>query len=189
MNIDRIILDAGHGPGNGHGGVYDPGAIGCFHSEHEMVSEVAKRVAGMSIPLVEVVRVPELPLRDVVAWVNREAGPGDVLFSLHMNAAETPEASGVEVLIALASPAERRAEALLLARELSQTLRLKNRGLKFDVESVKGAGRGLPIVRDTSCPAFLLELGFISNKNDVAAVEARGAEAIRNAVLALKEEG
>lgn len=189
MIVNRLFLDAGHGPGNGKGGVFDPGAVGSGTTEHRLVSDLAEKVAGMFIPHVEVVRVPELPLMDVVRWVNDQHKAGDVLFSLHMNAAVDPAATGVEVLIALTSPPERRAEALVVVQEAAETLKLRNRGLKFDVESVKGKLRGLPIVRSTHCPAFLLEMGFISNRNDVAAVEARGAEAIRNAVLALKEEG
>jgi len=188
MVINRLFLDVGHGPGNGKHGMFDPGAGAFGRTEYGLALQVVREVERLGVPGTELVIAPDVALIDLVKYLNKEMTDGDVLFSIHLNSATSPLATGSEVLIALTSPEIRRAQALVICRELHETLNIRDRGLKFDVESVKGAGRGLPILRNVFGPAFLLELGFISNTNDVMAIEAHGAKAIRNAVIALKEE-
>lgn len=188
MDIRRLVLDVGHGPGNAKNGGFDPGAVAFGRTEYGLALQVARDCVSKGIPGVETTIAPDIHLRDLVPWLNENMVDGDVLFSIHLNASTNPKATGSEVLIALTAPDERRAQALVIARELHETLNIPDRGLKFDVEAAKGWNRGLPILRKTLKPAFLLELGFITNPIDVVAVEAHGAQAIRNAVSALKEE-
>lgn len=182
----RVLIDVGHGPRNGRHGKYDPGATVDFWLEHEVMSMLCERLLEEGVAGVEIVRAPEESLGDVVRWVNERAA-GSVLVSLHMNAAADHGATGVEIVVSETAPVERRRQAAVMVEALSRSLGLRNRGVKLDVDTPKGAKRGLPIVRDTRCPAFLLEVGFISNPKDIAAVLEGGADAVRDAILALQE--
>ena len=83
----------------------------------------------------------------------------DYFISLHTNASEIPSASGTEAFaFSRSSPAFALGEDILAA--LSASTGLRNRGMQ--VRS------GLYVLRKTTMPSILLELGFISNPGDAA---------------------
>lgn len=86
----------------------------------------------------------------------------DVFVSLHTNASENESATGCEVLVyRLGSTAADIAEAVV--RNLSRVTGLPNRGVI--------ARPGLYVLRRTTMPAILVELGFITNPGDASLME------------------
>ena len=91
-------------------------------------------------------------VNDANAW------GADYFISLHTNASEIPSASGSEAFVF-----RRNSEAEILAENILEQLNyatgLQNRGVT--------ARPGLYVLRKTRMPATLVELGFISNLQDV----------------------
>jgi N-acetylmuramoyl-L-alanine amidase len=93
LSVSRIVIDPGHG---GH----DPGARGRNVEEAELVLDVALRLEKLlkEIPGVEVILTRRtdvfVPLEERTAIANREAA--DLFLSIHANANNNTQASGVE---------------------------------------------------------------------------------------------
>lgn len=171
----RLILEIGHGPSNTKRGQYDPGAISGAHKEHTIVARIASDLE-YAHPKHIVVAPDDRPLREVIAWINEQVEPGDILFSLHMNSGPA-KAEGAEVLYAATVP-QRADDAARLAASYCRWSGLKNRGAKPDTSSQHPR---LAVLRDTKCPAFLWELGFINNPKDVQRVISRGGSSVLQA--------
>lgn len=96
LGVARIVIDPGHG---GH----DPGTLHGGLSEADIVLDVAQRVAkllrkdkGLSVLLT---RTDDrfVPLSERTAFAN--ANGADLFLSIHVNAAPTPDAKGVETYV------------------------------------------------------------------------------------------
>ncbi len=93
LGVSRIVIDPGHG---GH----DPGAKGRGVTEAEVVLDVALRLEKllMQVPGVEVVLTRRtddyVPLEQRTALANRAGA--DLFLSIHANASNNMQASGVE---------------------------------------------------------------------------------------------
>ncbi len=93
LGVSRIVIDPGHG---GH----DPGAKGRGVNEAEVVLDVALRLEKLliEVPGVDVIltrRTDEyVPLEQRTAIANRESA--DLFLSIHANASNNTQASGVE---------------------------------------------------------------------------------------------
>ena len=174
--IERVILNAGHGLGNVRAGVYDPGAVSPYGEEHKIAESIATGVAArLPIPCVT---TPQATLSQTIRWVRANAKAGDILLSLHMNAG--PEkASGVEVVIA--NPA-RKEEARVFGEAFADYTFSHLRRVLVDTETP----RGRVGILHTPPPAYLLEMGFVTNKDDVERVEKYGRQAVCFALLALQ---
>ena len=90
-------------------------------------------------------------VRDANSW------GADYFISIHTNASSSASASGSEALVYnVPSVAERLGEDILTG--LNNSTGLRNRGIKVRP--------GLYVLRKTSMPAVLVEIGFISNRGD-----------------------
>lgn len=96
LGVARIVIDPGHG---GH----DPGTLHGGLSEADIVLDVAQRVAkllrkdkGLSVLLT---RTDDrfVPLAERTAFANAKGA--DLFLSIHVNAAPTPDAKGVETYV------------------------------------------------------------------------------------------
>ncbi len=88
----------------------------------------------------------------------------DYFISLHTNAAESPSVGGSEALVySIPSRAANLAEDIL--KELTAETGLGNRGVKVR--------NGLYVLRKTTMPAVLVELGFITDPRDAALMSER----------------
>jgi N-acetylmuramoyl-L-alanine amidase len=152
--MKRIIIDPGHG-GN------DSGARGVLADKIIFESELNLDIAVMlSIELSSYQPIltrranvfVELDERAAVSNRNN----ADLFISIHCNAADDTNAKGVEVWYCEGSEKGRHIADCVMNR-LSK-LGLKSRGTK--------AG-GFAVLRQTKCPAILVECGFMSNTEEL----------------------
>lgn len=150
----KIVLDAGHGG-------KDPGAVG-YVTEKEITLKLAKLVAyELRLQKHEVIMTRSDDVYETLAErvrIANEAKP-DLFVSIHCNAATSPNANGVETLCYRAGTTATNF-ANRVQNELAMYSGLFNRGVKL-----------MPwiyVLKQTTSPAILVELGFVSNKDDAA---------------------
>ena len=160
----KIYIDQGHNPV-----VPNTGAEGNGLREQDITYEVGVRLARLlesngSFDVRLSRPTPETQLgtsnaSSLRARVDEANSWGaDYFISIHTNASTEPSANGTEVLVySQPSTSSRLAEDIL--RELTEITGLSSRGVK--------SRPGLYVLRKTTMPAVLVELGFISNRSDV----------------------
>ena len=147
-----IVIDAGHG-GN------DPGAVGENIQEKDVALDVAQmlscelRYLGYT-PILTRSGDYFVTLDDRAEQANTL--DADVFVSIHINAAENPQANGIETYHHPNS-INGKELATQVQERLISTLERRNRGVK----TAKFA-----VLRKTSMPAILAEIGFISNPEE-----------------------
>ena len=99
-------------------------------------------------------------MRDANAW------GADYFISIHTNASELPETTGVEAF-AYSRPSRAFSLGEDIVRGVSATTGLRDRGMK--------TRPGLYVLRRTDMPAVLVEIGFISNPSDAALMDSNPA--------------
>jgi N-acetylmuramoyl-L-alanine amidase len=179
--------------------VFDPGAVSKYGTESGIVSYVAEHLVdrpdgpteGLSRPSVEL--TPELSIPGVVRHVNSQAFGDAALLVLHMNASDNPQATGLEVVVNYRTWPFRSRQGREMGEFLAERMGLRFRGVVKDCDTPAGrekpnGNKGLPILRDTNVPAFLIELGFVSNPSDVEAVK-KHAPAALNELITLMGQG
>lgn len=158
----KIYVDQGHNPRE-----YNTGAEGNGFYEQDITYEVGRILYGLLLnnPNFE----PRLsrPTPDTIRGTSnassltervREANAwgADVFVSIHTNASPNPAANGAEALIYSRSSTTALGLAESILTELTQVTGLRNRGI---VERP-----GLYVLKRTSMPAVLVEMGFITNR-------------------------
>jgi len=98
-----------------------------------------------------------------IKWANKIGTINDVLISVHLNSNPNPAVTGSEVWFYSGNDWSEKT-AKKLAEIVSETIGLRNRGEKGDKANDH---KRLGIIRDTEPAAFLLELGFMSNPEDL----------------------
>ncbi len=161
----KIYIDQGHNPKNPNAG-----AEGNGYREQDIVFRIGILLAELlrSNPEFEVrlsrpnedtqvgtSNTTSLRLRvaDANAW------GADYFISLHTNASDSPNATGIEAF-AFSRPSDAFNLGEDILASLSQTTGLRNRGMQVRTN--------LYVLRKTNMPAVLVELGFITNPNDVS---------------------
>lgn len=174
--FDTVILDAGHG---GH----DRGAR-AYKGSHEkaLALDTSKRVAR--ILRQNGVRVIETRTGDYFVPLDRRTAVSNrtrdsVFVSLHYNWARRTRAAGVETFFC--SPRSSRLAANI-QREILRPYGAINRGVKM---------RPFYVLKNNRRPSVLVELGFLSNPAENAAVQKthirqKLAEAVARGILAEK---
>lgn len=160
----RIFVDQGHNPSG-----FNAGAEGFGYREQDITYMVGIFLANIlsNDPRFEV-RVsrptPETVLGTSNATSLRErvymanSWPADYFISIHVNSNPNPEINGSEVYVYdLDSPAAELAEQVLL--EIVRRTGTKNNGVRVN--------SALYVLRRTQMPSILVELGYISNYDDV----------------------
>lgn len=202
VQVVRVIVNPGHGLGSAHVGIFDEGASSPFGTEAYIVSRVADAVTDEYYlardencsprNTISVIPTPQCSeqcalthkyshLSYVIDWINDtaihdKAGYHDVLLSLHMNQSPKQETRGTLVVICGDAPPHRYEEARDIARIVANALGTPNLGVMLDTETPR---KTIGIVRHTTPPAYLIELGFVSNPDDVKAVESCGKDAVK----------
>jgi len=150
----KIVIDPGHS------GPVEPGACAAGVQECDVVLAIAKLLAeqrceqGYEFLLTRSgdITTDDLAFRAEVANMNR----ADVFISIHTNSAENPAAHGTEVYHYPDSVSGKQLAACLQAR-LVKKLETADRGVKQ---------ANFQVLRETDCPAVLVEVAFISNDTD-----------------------
>ena len=107
-------------------------------------------------------------------WCNKNLTSRDFIVSVHLNASTNPIANGSE-LYYLDGHAPSRVRGTRLAAILCRTMGMRNRGRKADTRTRHGR---LGIIRDTKANSFLLEMGFLTNEEDLSKARNFGVQAI-----------
>ncbi len=158
----KIYIDQGHNPVNPNAG-----SEGNGFREQDIVYEIGQLTAellrgyGFDVRLSRPTENTQLGTSNSTSLRARvdEANSwgADYFISLHTNASVIEDATGSEAFVYRRnSDAEALAENILT--QLNITTGLRNRGV--------AARPGLYVLRKTRMPATLVELGFISNRND-----------------------
>ncbi len=146
-----VVIDAGHGD-------QDPGAIGSQTSEKKLNLGLALKVEALlkNDPNIDVVLTRSddtfLQLKERVKIAEKLGA--DVFVSIHANSSGSSAASGTETYYQRAS-----------SKKLAQTIH------KYFVAATGFKDRGVQygnfhVIRETTMPAVLLEVGFISNRTE-----------------------
>ena len=160
----KIYIDQGHNPSG-----FNTGAEGNGYFEQDLTNEIGRRLYNLLRTNPEFTPRLSRPTPETILGTNnstsltervRQANswPADIFISLHNNAAENPNATGNEALVY--GPGSTVAEALgsRILEQLTLTTGLRNRGIVYRP--------GLYVLKETSMPAVLVEMGFISNSYD-----------------------
>jgi N-acetylmuramoyl-L-alanine amidase len=139
----------------------DLGATKDDFNEKSLISEITKKIKAMysdSDITVLYTRTEDefVNLKDRTDFIN--ANNPDLVISLHINNNKNTEANGFEIFIT--EKTDLFDKTKLLAEKLSSKLsktQLRNRGIKI---------APFWILKNSTCPSMVVELGFISNEND-----------------------
>ena len=172
-----IVIDAGHGG-------KDPGAKIDEELESKIVESIAKKIKALNgSEDLKIILLREddsfVSLNDRVNKIN-QINP-DLLISLHLNASKNPNEKGVNAFISSQNGFYDKSleKANQLIEEISNNILTKG--------GVKDAN--LYIIKNSKCPAVLLEVGFLSNPNDKAYITSEsGKDEIAKNILKLLRE-
>lgn len=160
LAMKRIFLTAGH-----HN--RDSGAIGNGFQENKLTIEfrnlVTARIKDLCPSIVVWNDDDNDTLAQVIAKINKVATADDYLLEIHFDSAENLTATGTTSLVATNARGKSLNFASLIAKITSETIGIRNRGVKTEAES----NRGKLGVLHTKASSVLAEVCFISNKNDI----------------------
>ncbi|MGM3306915.1 hormogonium tapered terminus morphoprotein TftA [Anabaena sp. WFMT] len=161
--MGRIFISAAHG-GREAGGI-DPGAIAGGTTEaKEMILLRDLIVTELRARSIEILSVPDdLSAAQTITWINSRARSTDVALEIAADAASSPTVRGASAYyIANNNQRKQNAEMLLMGL-LRRVPQLPNRGVKPDTDSGLGS---LQFCRQTTVPAMLIQVGFLSSPDD-----------------------
>jgi len=152
----NVVIDAGHGG-------YDFGAISNTVNEKQIVEQIAKKIKALNKNenvLIHFTRNSDelVTLQERTQIINTIKP--DLVLSLHVNSNKNKEKSGVEFFVANkeVSVYEKSND---LALKLSSEFTKNNR---LTIGEIKNAP--FYILKNTTTPTVLVELGYLSNEND-----------------------
>ena len=157
----RILIDVGHGG-------KDSGAIGINGiQEKDIVMNIANEILKLNRELDKPVDIYLTRYNDTLISLSDRTKltkilKADLFMSLHCNHSDNPDARGIEVYTSR-KQAEYSKESVFAGYQIEKTLckeiGYESRGVKF---------ANFQVLRETidCCPSVLLELGFLSNKDE-----------------------
>lgn len=167
-----VVLDAGHG-------AKDSGAVGVTGKYEKnfnlaVILKAAELLRQENKIDVVLTRSDDtfLELKDRAAIANNLKA--DLFISVHANSSNSSAASGTETYYQRDAS---KALANVLHKYLVQATGLSDRGVRYG---------NFHVIRETTMPAVLLEVGYLSNKNDEALLF---TEALQNSVAASMVRG
>ena len=172
-----IVIDAGHGG-------KDPGAKIDEELESKIVEKKKKKIKALNgSEDLKIILLREddsfVSLSDRVNKIN-QINP-DMLISLHLNASKNPNEKGVYAFISSQNGFYEK--SLEKANQLIENISNNN----LTKGGVKDAN--LYIIKNSKCPAVLLEVGYLSNANDKAYITSEsGKDEIAKNILKLLRE-
>lgn len=177
-----IYISAGHNP---KGPNPDPGAIGVNGVREADLTVELRNLISAELDAKGIRHVTDRDNERLADYLKRiEPGTGSVVCEIHFNASVSPAATGVETIV----PARADANELALATKLSGIIN-KHTGLlrrgKNGVISEADSHRGsLALMREQGINV-LLEVCYITNRNDLAAYRRGITDIARDVAAAL----
>ena len=164
MTSRAIILDPGHGLGNKVAGRYDTGAVAGGAQEATVALDYVNEIRALLQPVAKVVRTranekDPTPIFERASIARRYNGV--VMLSVHCNASDG-RASGTEVFY---RGNENQPTAAKMSAAVAKIFGIPDRGAKLEADSQHSR---LAVMSFQPC--FLIELGFIDNAVDRAAM-------------------
>lgn len=157
-----IYLSAGHG-GN------DSGASGNGYIERDLAIEQRQLIFTYlkELGITAIIDDNKNALVQTLNLFRNLVSPNSLLIDLHYNAA-SPQATGTEVLVPKVPSQIETKLATEIANVVASTLKIKNRGVKTEVQSARGSLGWMRLNGEN----VLLETCFISNKKDMESYQA-----------------
>ena len=160
----KIYIDQGHNPSG-----FNTGAEGNGYFEQDITYEIGRRLYNLLHSNDEFTPRLSRPTPETILGTSNSSSlvqrvneanswPADIFLSLHNNAAENPNASGNEALVYSRSSTVATALSEHILEQLTLTTGLRNRGIVYRP--------GLYVLKKTTMPAMIIEMGFISNPYD-----------------------
>ena len=164
----QIFISAGHG--GFENGVVDPGAVLPNTTEAaEMIQIRDLVVAELRSRQLAVLSVPDdLSATQTLAWINARCRPEDVALEIHAGVFSDPAVRGSAVFYIAKNDTRRTHAEIVLLALLRRIPQVPSRGVKPDTESPTGL---LPFCRNLGCPSLLMEVGYLSNPQDLAVIQ------------------
>ena len=159
-----VFISSGHVP---KGKNYDPGAVSNGLKESDKALEFKNLVISKCIKkgLKVITDKDDEKLGDYLKRI--QTGSGSVVLEFHFDSASNPKATGTTALVGNDADRLDKSFGQELVNATSNILKIKNRGVLTEGQSARGR-LGLMREQGTVC---LLELCFISNKEDMANYE------------------
>jgi hypothetical protein len=168
--MGKIFISAGHG-GQENGSLDMGVTVSGTTEAAEMI-----RLRDLVVPELrsrgfEVLSVPDdLSNEQTLNWINSRCSTTDAALEIHGGAASSPGARGASVFyIANNDMRKSHAELLLLAL-LRRIPQLPSRGARPDTSTGTGS---LTFTRRLACPSLLMEVGFLTNPDDLGIIQNR----------------
>ena len=157
----RIIIDVGHGG-------KDAGAIGINGiQEKDVVLSIANEILRLNNNLEKPLDIYLTRYSDTLISLSdrtklAKALEADLFVSLHCNHSDNPNARGIEVYVSRKQKEFSKASVFMgyqIESSLCEAIGYESRGVKF---------ANFQVLRETTeyCPAILLELGFLTNRDE-----------------------
>ncbi len=160
----KIFIDQGHNPNS-----FNTGAEGFGLREQDITYRVGRELFALFAANANFLPMLSRESEDTVLGYDNQSSlsarvraansfGADLFLSLHCNASENPNVSGCEALVYSKSATVAYAVAGDILKRLTLATGLRNRGI-FERPN-------LLVLKKTKMPAVLVELGFITNRND-----------------------
>ncbi len=151
-----VVIDAGHG------GTCTGAVSSNYLPEKEINLSIAKLLEAKSTSDIQIICTREAD--DFMSFEERvskaKQAKADLFISLHVNASKDPQACGIEGLVPKESLHVHEAKVLLT--ELSK--------LNWSKTTIEPQKADYYVIKKASCPAVLLNIGYLTNKNDLSFV-------------------
>ncbi|MBE9139459.1 N-acetylmuramoyl-L-alanine amidase [Nodosilinea sp. LEGE 07088] len=164
----QIFISAGHG--GLESGVTDPGVVLPNTTEAEEMIQIRDLVvAELRSRSFAVLWVPDdLSAAQTLAWINARCRPQDVALEIHGASSVDPTLRGSTVFYIAKNDVRRTHAELVVLALLRRAPQLISRGVKPDTDSPTGQ---LPFCRNLGCPSLLMEVGHLTNAQDLAIIQ------------------
>lgn len=174
----KIALSIGHNFALENGKNPDEWAVSNGTTEAKTTQSIINAlISGMCYERYEFVKIPEkLTIRQRQNWLKENAKNIDAFLELHLDSA-TAGATGSTVFYT-AGYDWAKEQAIKFAEAYSRKLGLKNRWAKPDTATRHGQLGVLRSGSSAGIPSWLVELGFISNSDDLARIRRDGVAGI-----------
>jgi len=116
--------------------------------------------------------------KETVKLFDQYFGEHDILIDLHFNAYHDETANGVEVIVPEKYTTMEYAMACDICRVISDSLNIRNRGVKPESQSARGSLAWMRLNAET----ILVEVCFISNKKDMTRYKANFNKLVKEIV-------